>query len=80
MKKQTIQQVVQSVIRDRGGSASINEIVSVIIKEDRYEFKVKNPRSIITRSIRRRCKGYAGKDCVTPSIFCKTSSNTYALV
>lgn len=76
--KHTISQAIVAVLQKQQQALTIKDIYNKILKYSLYEFKSKNPESIITTEIRRHCEGNPQSSKRT-ILFVKSSKDTYWL-
>lgn len=51
-EKMTISEAAQKVLAESGSAIHVDEIYNRIIKENLYEFKAKDPKAVLKRTIR----------------------------
>ena len=80
MSSKTIHGTVIEVLKTRGGAANLDEIVSDIVSNNMYTFKVTQPRAVIRQSIRRRCEGESRLDRASKPLFREVAHQNYELI
>ena len=80
MSNTTIHGTVIEVLKTRGGSANLDEIVDDIVSNNMYTFTVTQPRAVIRQSIRRRCEGETRLDRSSTPLFREVTPHNYVLI
>ena len=80
MEKRTIAQSVVEVLQKAHEPLTTAEITQSILDKELYNFKAKDPRSIVRGAIERRCEGLSRKDSINPRYFKKLPDGKYGLI
>ena len=73
----TIAEAAQAVLKENGRAMNINEIYDEIMQRNLYSFGAKNPKSVLSQTI--RSKSTANLKALQP-LFKHTGQNTYELI
>lgn len=73
----TIAEAAQIVLRDAGGPMRVDEIYQEIVRRNLYAFGAKNPKSVLSQTIRERSTASSKAEQV---LFRMVSRGTYSLV
>lgn len=77
MKKQTICTAAMEALRKNGKSMSVKDIYDFIVKNNLYEFKAKEPLSILKSTLRKHTLGIETKQKKGISYFTIDSAEKY---
>lgn len=70
--KFTIKQAIIEALKIRNQPSSPKEIFDVIVTQNLYHFKAKNPTSLVSSEIRSYCEGVSLKTSKSPKLFRQT--------
>jgi len=73
----TIAAVAQSVLREAGRAMTVEEIYDEIIRRDLYKFGAKNPKSVMSQTIREKSDANPKAKQI---LFRMVSQSTYTIV
>jgi restriction system protein len=76
----TIVKAIESVMREAGKPLSANEAYELIAAKNLYEFKAKNPQSVVASTIRKHCSGIDRKNAPSKKHFALTEKGLYQLL
>ena len=73
----TIAEATQTVLKETGHPMKVNEIYEEIMRRNLYSFGAKNPKSVLSQTI--RSKSTANSKTLQP-LFRQVSQSTYELI
>jgi HB1, ASXL, restriction endonuclease HTH domain len=79
MEKRTIAEVAIEVLKEAKQPMTAAEITQVILDKGLYEFKTKDPRSMVRGAIERRCEGVNRHNAVAEKLFQKVEHGKYQI-
>jgi hypothetical protein len=77
MEKRTIAEVAIEVLKEAKQPMTAAEITQAILDKGLYEFKTKDPRSMVRGAIERRCEGVNRQNAVSEKFFQKLTDGRY---
>lgn len=77
--KKTIHQIAADIVKQNGGSMTALQIYQVMSEGGLYEFKAKNPATVVRSQLRRHSKNYDLKNKVGDGIFIMHKDGSFEL-
>ena len=78
--KKSIHQVAAEIIRKNGCPMSAQEVYEAMVQGNHYEFKAKNPATVVRSQLRRHSKNVVTKNKVGDGVFNLNSDGKFELV
>ena len=78
--KKAIHQVAADIIKENGSPMSAKEVYEVMVQRNLYEFKAKNPATVVRSQLRRHSKNVETKNKVGSGVFNLNSDGKFELV
>lgn len=67
--KKPIHQIAADIVKQNGGAMTAQQIYDAMIERSLYEFKAKNPATVVRSQLRRHSKNHDAKNKVGEGIF-----------
>ena len=77
--KKSIHQVAADVIKEHGRAMTANEVYEAMKSNGLYEFKAKNPATVVRSQLRRHSRNVESKNKVGQGIFILTDDGKFDL-
>jgi len=76
----TIVQTIKQAMKEAGRPLTAKEAYEFIESKKLYQFKAKNPQSVVASTIRKHCKGLERKNASNDRCFEEIENGVYKLV
>ena len=77
--KKTIHQIAADIIKENGSAMSAQQIYQAMVDRNLYEFKAKNPATVVRSQMRRHSKNNESKTRVGDGIFVMCQDGSFEL-
>ena len=72
--------IAANIIKESGHAMTAQEVYQVMVDRKLYEFKAKNPATVVRSQLRRHCVNHATKNKIGAGVFKMTSDGKFELV